>query len=341
MGHTLVGLGHIAGQRVGGGDDSERAARGVRTAGGALERPGLAHCAGARRRLPVRQSAERRLGLFRRRRVGRGHQRRPTQGPAAICAACRALGWTYLDRRRHPEGTQRCHAHRGDRPGPGDAWAVGNIPSQQAPYTHTLVEHFDGRAWHIVPSPDPGTETNVLSQVAACGPDDIWATGRQSPSLTPVRTLAEHWNGQRWRVVPTPDDPTADFNLVESLAVRSPADAWAAVATEGNTNGDFFTRWNGKTWQKVAGFANLHGEIALNGLAIVSPAQSWVAGGYQGILTGRWDGTSWQRVPTPAPGKAANLLEAITTVPGSNELIAVGYQQNAVPHSRTLVLVRQ
>jgi hypothetical protein len=76
----------------------------------------------------------------------------------------------------------------------------------------------------------------------------------------------------------------------------------------------------------VAGFANLHGEIALNGLAIVSPAQVWAAGGYQGILTGLWNGTSWQRVATPAPGKAASLLDAMTTVPGSSELIAVGYQ---------------
>jgi hypothetical protein len=46
-------------------------------------------------------------------------------------------------------------------------------------------------------------------------------------------------------------------------------------------------------------------------------------------------------VATPAPGKAANLLEAITTVPGGNELIAVGYQENTVPQGRTLVLVRR
>ena len=225
--------------------------------------------------------------------------------------------------------------------GPDDAWAVGNFTAQVAPYSHTLIEHWDGTAWHIMPSPNPGTETNVLAQVAASGPADVWATGRDSNSLAPSLTLAEHWNGTRWRVVPTPDDPTAAFNLLESLAVRSPADAWIGVSTSANANGDFFAHWNGRTWRKVTGFGNLHGEIALNGLAIVSPTQVWAAGGYQGIMTGRWDGTRWQRVATPAPGTAANLLEAITTVPGGQELIAVGYQQNAVPQSRTLVLIRQ
>ena len=44
--------------------------------------------------------------------------------------------------------------------------------------------------------------------------------------------------------MPTPDNPTASFNLLESLAVRSPADAWAGVFTTDNANGDFFVHWN-------------------------------------------------------------------------------------------------
>lgn len=220
--------------------------------------------------------------------------------------------------------------------GPHDAWAVGN-----AGLLGTLIEHFDGTAWHIVPSPNPGAETNSLFQVAASGPNDIWATGEESFGPAPVLTLAEHWNGRRWSVVPTPDDPSATFNFIQSLAVRSATDAWFGVSTTGNSNGDFFAHWNGTTWQQVAGFGNLRNEIALNGLAIVSPAQVWVVGGYGGIMTGRWDGTRWRFVATPAPGKAANLLEGVTTVPGGNELIAVGYQENIVQRGRTLVLVRR
>jgi hypothetical protein len=225
--------------------------------------------------------------------------------------------------------------------GPGGVWIAGTFTRNVAPYSHTLIEHFDGTAWHIVPSPDPGSNTNVLAKVAASGPDDIWATGAYSNGLGQTLTLAEHWNGQRWSVVPTPDDPTAQFNILESLAVRSPADAWFGVSTSGNTNGDFFAHWSGKAWQKVAGFGPLGGEIALNGLAIVSATQVWVAGGYGGIKTGVWNGTRWRFVATPAPGKAANLLEAITAVPGGNELIAVGYQQGEPSSSRTLVLIRK
>lgn len=266
-----------------------------------------------------------------------GSPHKPLQPSAPLAEHWNGRSWTAVATPKAPSG-----AGFGGVVdlGPDDAWAVGNFSSQVAPFSHTLIEHWDGTAWHIVPSPDPGARTNSLAQVAASGPDDIWATGEDSFSLGQTLTLAEHWNGKRWSVVLTPDDPTASFNILESLAVRSPTDAWAGVFTTGNANGDFFAHWNGKIWQKVTGFGNLHGEIAIEGLAIVSPTQVWEAGGYQGIMTGLWNGTRWRRVATPAPGKAANLLEAITTVPGGNELIAVGYQQNVVSQGRTLVLVR-
>ena len=47
-------------------------------------------------------------------------------------------------------------------PGPGDAWAVGNV-----------IQNWDGQSWQIVPR--AGTDT--LAVVAAAGPADIWAAG--------------------------------------------------------------------------------------------------------------------------------------------------------------------
>lgn len=223
--------------------------------------------------------------------------------------------------------------------GPGDAWAVGYLPAQVAPYSHTLIEHFDGHAWHVVPSPDPGTMTNSLFQVAASGPDDIWATGERTYSPVPVLTLAEHWDGRRWQVVPTSNDPAAQFNYVQSLAARSATDAWAAVTTAGNSYGNFFAHWNGKTWQKVPGLG-LHLNFDLTGLVIASPSQAWAAGPFpnHGTLIARWDGTHWRRVVTPDPTNWANVLNGITAVPGSNELFAVGYRQNKGSLGQTLVL---
>lgn len=270
-----------------------------------------------------------------------GSPNKPVQPLAPLAEHWDGRSWTAVATPKAPAGTQLNVLTGVADLGPGDVWAVGSLSSQVAPYTRTLIEHFDGRAWHIVPSPNPGTEDDQLWQVAASGPDDVWATGRQSFSIAQTLTLAEHWDGQRWRAVPTPNDLTASFVLTGSLAVRSPADAWAGVSTSGNTNGQFFAHWDGKSWHKVTAFAGLQGGAMLNGLAIVSPAEVWFAGGHDGAVTGRWDGTRWQLVPTPESGKVVSLLEAITTVPGGHELIAVGYQATAGVQHQTLVLIRQ
>ena len=59
-----------------------------------------------------------------------------------------------------------------------DAWAVGSY-GQGAP-SRTLIEHWDGTAWSVVPSPNKGPFPNALSDVDAVAPDDIWASVRGS-----------------------------------------------------------------------------------------------------------------------------------------------------------------
>src|SRR5207248_3279171 len=59
-----------------------------------------------------------------------------------------------------------------------DAWAVGSYSDQQfAGPNQTLTEHWDGSAWSVVPSGNPGASDDVLLGVAAVSPDDVWAVG--------------------------------------------------------------------------------------------------------------------------------------------------------------------
>src|SRR5258708_32086630 len=60
-----------------------------------------------------------------------------------------------------------------------DAWAVGNDSSTFAP--HTLIEHWNGSAWTVVASPDPGT-ASILDAVQAASRTDIWAVGSYTDS---------------------------------------------------------------------------------------------------------------------------------------------------------------
>lgn len=86
----------------------------------------------------------------------------------------------------------------------GDVWVVGGThgAGEYIPH-HTLTEHYDGKTWRIVDSPNAGTDVNVLNGVTI-GPDgDAWAVGQSSSTeQRTYRPLALHWNGMRWHTEP-------------------------------------------------------------------------------------------------------------------------------------------
>jgi hypothetical protein len=141
-----------------------------------------------------------------------------------------------------------------------DAWAVGGY--RRSGHSRTLAAHWNGRAWQIAPTPNRNTDS-VLTDVAAVAPDDVWALGQsqylkitkspadcRAPSCgTEIQqtwpvALFEHWNGERWELVPGAapqmwEGPTG-------LAVTKDGTAWAAGGCYWD---DVITRWNGTAWQ--------------------------------------------------------------------------------------------
>lgn len=86
----------------------------------------------------------------------------------------------------------------------GDVWVAGLNATCCGPPT-PAIEHFDGKKWTIVSSPNPGPEATFTS-VAASSKTDAWAVGVFSPqSSTNVQlTFLEHWDGVAWTIVPAP-----------------------------------------------------------------------------------------------------------------------------------------
>ena len=84
-----------------------------------------------------------------------------------------------------------------------DVWAVGSTGSYEDfnDKPQTLIEHWDGSQWNIVPSPNPGVSENVLYDLAVASKDDIWAVGYYGAG-SGSRTLVQHWDGLTWSVVP-------------------------------------------------------------------------------------------------------------------------------------------
>src|SRR5436305_546774 len=56
-----------------------------------------------------------------------------------------------------------------------NAWAVGGYDTGGTGLNHTLIEHWNGTAWSIVPTPD--SPPGVLNAVDAVSASDVWAVG--------------------------------------------------------------------------------------------------------------------------------------------------------------------
>jgi hypothetical protein len=110
---------------------------------------------------------------------------------------------------------------------PTNAWAVGEFDSSSVQSKHPMVEHWNGHAWTVVPTPDLGATTS-LRDVAAVSADDIWAAGFVAKTNPIGVTLALHWNGTKWSVVPTPS-PNQNA-LLQGIAALGDGSVWGVGA---------------------------------------------------------------------------------------------------------------
>ncbi|WP_092653461.1 hypothetical protein [Actinopolymorpha singaporensis] len=217
--------------------------------------------------------------------------------------------------------------------GPSDAWAVGYTGGNSTVSTLTL--HWDGTRWLRIPSPNRSARENWLFGVAGTSPNDVWATGYDIGPDGKHRTLVLHWDGARWRIVPSPTVEGQDATLNKVVAL-SPTNAWAVGSTIAwpFTGRTLVQHWDGRTWSTVAspspGTDGL-GSFLLD-VAATSADDVWAVGDYDTgdgtmrTLTERWDGTRWTVVKSPAPGEGS-LLSSVATGP-RGQVWSVGWQQD-------------
>lgn len=109
---------------------------------------------------------------------------------------------------------------------PSDCWAVGTYFTGTHNYGQTLIEHWDGNSWTIVPSPNATTtNSNVLSAVACASASECWAVGSYNNGSA-AQTLIERWNGTSWAIVPSPNNGTQS-NALSGVTCSSASECWA------------------------------------------------------------------------------------------------------------------
>ncbi|MET0661536.1 MAG: hypothetical protein ABWZ42_00250, partial [Ilumatobacteraceae bacterium] len=215
-----------------------------------------------------------------------------------------------------------------------NAWAVGSAedPSE---VPKTLIEHWNGHAWTVVPSPNEGgaADENHLSDVRAFSATDVWAVG----GSTSNGTLTMHRDAAGWSIVPAPDVAGRHCSLAAVTGVPGSSRRFAVGSCVDQATGDSRTlieRWNGTAWTIVSSPAP-GVSSTLTDVVAVSGHELWAVGdsrapGLPGPTTGltlRWNGHGWSEVASPSappPIGETHLLGA-SVVPGTSTLWAVGY----------------
>lgn len=153
-----------------------------------------------------------------------------------------------------------------------DIWAVGDDANGKTG-ARTLIEHWDGSMWSVVPSSSIGTFDNELWSIAGVAPNDIWAVGLYWAAPGNVTdTLTEHWDGSVWSVVSSPNPPGGDNDLHGVAAVAS-NDVWAVG---GSVGGPLTIQWDGHQWNTIPNKGQQ--SWFLNRIAALNAHDVWAAG---------------------------------------------------------------
>jgi hypothetical protein len=125
-----------------------------------------------------------------------------------------------------------------------NVWAVGSSTLPPI-YTNSLktvsfnpvqnlIEHWDGKAWAIMASPNVGPvdvyQSNQLYAITALSATDLWAVGSYKLPDGSDRqlSLALHGNGTSWNVAPVPD--VGLNNILFGAAAVAPSTLWVVGA---------------------------------------------------------------------------------------------------------------
>jgi hypothetical protein len=176
----------------------------------------------------------------------------------------------------------------------------------------TLTESWNGRAWSIVPSPNPKSRSFLQLDGVSCLAAGCEAVGSYANNLGGIVTLAEHWNEHTWSIQHSPNPPDSLVGLggISCSAVN----ACTAVGNYDNNTGQTLTtalRWNGTAWA-VQAPANPHTTpfvvVTLSAVSCPAATSCTTVGynvfGSEGAtraLAEGWNGTSWAIEPTPRP----------------------------------------
>jgi hypothetical protein len=182
----------------------------------------------------------------------------------------------------------------------------------------------------VIASPSGATGAE-LAAVACTAPAACVAVGSYRSSAGERLTLAERWDGTRWRRLTTAE-PGRESRLLGVACVA--ADACVAVGSfvdGSHTEVPLVERFDGSNWHieptqdfDAESFARLQSVSCAAASTCTAVGSFSPVGGNEQALAERWDGTTWTRQPVPFPeGFLATPFEAVSC-PAAGSCAAAG-----------------
>ena len=203
---------------------------------------------------------------------------------------------------------------------PSDAWAVGYYTPGIGPDERTLIEHWNGKQWSIIPNPFPLPFIDFQGMTALSA-NDVWAVGALNNG-----TLIVHWNGKQWSIVPSPN-PGKSRNELWGVTALSASDMWAVGGFSNSPQGQIPDKsltlhWNGSRWSVISSPSPNTIGNDLTSVTARSANDVWAVGTPYNMLLEHWDGSRWSVISRNS--NYGPTLAAVALVPHSNTIVAVG-----------------
>jgi hypothetical protein len=185
-----------------------------------------------------------------------------------------------------------------------DIWVVGESVGGGTVQFLPFSAHWNGTQWSEVNVPSL-PNGGRLGGVVALSAKNVWAVGSstlppiytnslKTVSYNPVQNLIEHWNGQAWSIMPSPNVGPTDVyqsNQLYAITALSPTDLWAVGSFKLPDGSDrqlsLALHGNGTSWA-VAPVPDVGLNSILLGAASVAPSTLWVvgAGNFPNLISG-------------------------------------------------------
>jgi hypothetical protein len=230
---------------------------------------------------------------------------------------------------------------------PTDIWASGTGAGAEG-VVYTLMEHWNGRSWSRVRTPDnPASQVNYLQAVSADSARDAWAAADYTNPQGVWIPYAEHWNGSRWSIVPVPGPAGSLQTFLTGVYAFSPKDAWLVgqCIDAAGVPVALAEHWNGRRWAvtRVPGPKGVS-TTGFSAIAGRSPSDLWAVGnsttasGDTPSLIEHWNGSRWSVTPSPNPRRGEGATLAAVGVDAAGGAWAAGATEESSGAGQTVAL---